>query len=114
MFGQSIRVFSLPIRHGTQVVGVAQSGNSLTRIYAELAEMTRTLVYLIPVVLLIAGFGGAFLTDLALRPVRQIAAAASSIEAEDLSRRLPVMGHDEFAGLAENDQRNAVASASRV
>ena len=99
--GATVRVFSLPIRHGEQVVGVAQAGNSLTRIYAERAEMTRTLVYLIPVVLLIAGLGGAFLTDRALRPVRRIATAASQIEAEDLSHRLPVMGDDEFADLAE-------------
>ena len=56
---------------------------------------------MIPVVLLIAGIGGAFLTDRALRPVRRIARAASRIEAEDLSHRLPVMGDDEFAHLAE-------------
>ncbi len=98
--GASVRVFSLPIRQGGHIVGVAQAGNSLTRIQAEIAEMTRTLVYLIPVVLLIAGLGGMFLTDRALRPVRRIAAAAGQIEAEDLSQRLPVMGDDEFADLA--------------
>lgn len=98
--GGDVRVFSLPIRQGQQVVGVVQVGNSLTRVYAERAEMTRTLVYLIPVVLLIAGLGGMFLTDRALRPVRQIAAAAGQIEAEDLSHRLPVIGEDEFAHLA--------------
>ncbi len=98
--GAAVRVFSLPIRQQGHVVGVAQTGNSLTRIHAEIAEMTRTLVYLIPVVLLIAGLGGAFLTDRALRPVRRIAAAAGQIEAEDLSQRLPVMGDDEFADLA--------------
>jgi len=98
--GASVRVFSMPIRQEGHVVGVAQAGNSLTRIHAEIAEMTRTLVYLIPVVLLIAGLGGAFLTDRALRPVRRIASAAGQIEAEDLSQRLPVMGDDEFADLA--------------
>ena len=98
--GVPARIFSLPIRQAGHVVGVAQTGNSLTRIRAEMAEMTRTLVYLIPVVLLIAGLGGAFLTDRALRPVRRIAAAANQIEAEDLSQRLPVMGDDEFSDLA--------------
>ncbi len=99
--GAAVRIYSLPIRHNGKIVGVVQTGLSLTRIHAELAEMTRTLVYLIPVVLLIAGFGGAFLTDRALRPVRRIAAAAGQIEAEDLSQRLPVMGDDEFADLAD-------------
>jgi heavy metal sensor kinase len=98
--GAYVRVFSMPIRHGEQIAGVAQTGNSLTRVYAERAEMTRTLVYLIPVVLLVAGLGGVFLTDRALRPVRRIATAANQIEAEDLSHRLPVMGDDEFADLA--------------
>jgi two-component system OmpR family sensor kinase len=98
--GVSVRVFSLPIRQAGHIVGVAQAGNSLTRIQTEIAEMTRTLVYLIPVVLLIAGLGGMFLTDRALRPVRRIASAAGQIEAEDLSQRLPVMGDDEFADLA--------------
>ena len=96
-----VRVLSLPIRRGGKVVGVVQVGNSMSRIYAERAEMTRTLVYLIPVVLLIAGIGGAFLTDRALRPVRQIAWATGRIEAQDLFRRLPVTGDDEFADLAE-------------
>ena len=98
--GGNVRVFSLPIVRDEQIVGFVQTGNSLTRIEAEIAEMTRTLVYLIPVVLLIAGVGGAFLTDRALRPVRRISQAAGEIEAEDLSQRLPVMGDDEFADLA--------------
>ena len=99
--GGDVRVFSLPILHAGQVVGVVQAGNSMTRIYEDRDRMTRTLVYLIPVVLLIAGIGGAFLTDRALRPVRQIAQTTGRIEAEDLSHRLPVMGDDEFAHLAE-------------
>ena len=99
--GGDVRVFSLPVQRGGQIVGVVQVGNSLTRIYEDRARMTRTLVYLIPVVLLIAGLGGAFLTDRALHPVRQIAQAAGRIEAQDLSRRLPVTGDDEFADLTE-------------
>jgi len=63
--------------------------------------MTTTFLSLIPVVLLVAGLGGAFLTDRALRPVRRIAWAANRMEAEDLSQRLPVIGDDEFAALAE-------------
>jgi heavy metal sensor kinase len=99
--GGDVRVYFLPIVQDGKVVGVVQTGNSLARIYEDRDRMTRTLVYLIPVVLLIAGLGGAFLTDRALRPVRRIAQTASRIEAEDLSHRLPVIGDDEFAHLAE-------------
>ncbi len=102
--GGDVRVFSLPIRRtetSPQVFGVAQTAHRLTPIYEEQERVTGTLLYLIPVVLLIAGLGGAFLTDRALRPVRRIAAAANRIEAENLSHRLPVLGDDEFADLAE-------------
>jgi two-component system OmpR family sensor kinase len=51
--------------------------------------------------LLIAGIGGAFLTTRVLSRVKQMAQAAATIGAKDLSRRLPVVGNDEFAGLAE-------------
>ena len=96
-----IRVYSLPVLRDGAVIGVVQTGTLLTHIYADRARMTTTFLYLIPVVLLVAGLGGAFLTDRALRPVRRIAAAANRIEAEDLSHRLPVSGDDEFSNLAE-------------
>ena len=96
-----VRVYSLPVTQDGRLIGVVQTGNSLAHIYAERARMTTTFLSLIPVVLLIAGLGGAFLTDRALRPVRRIAWAANRLEAEDLSQRLPVIGDDEFAALAE-------------
>lgn len=96
-----VRVYSMPLRRDGTIQGVVQVGNSLSGIYEDRARMTRTLLTLIPLVLLAAGLGGAFLTDRALRPVRQIAQAAGRIETENLSLRLPVAGHDEFADLAE-------------
>lgn len=99
--GQEVRVLSFPLLRGGRLYGAAQVGNSLARIAEDRARMVRTLLTLIPLVLLIAGVGGAFLTDRALRPVRQIAHAAGRIETENLSRRLPVVGHDEFADLAD-------------
>ena len=96
-----VRLLSMPLRRGGAIIGAVQVGNSLTGIYEDRARMTRTLLTLIPLVLLVAGLGGAFLTDRALRPVRQIALAAGRIETENLSLRLPVMGQDEFADLAD-------------
>ena len=96
-----VRVYTLPVVQNGTVIGVVQTGTLLTHIYAERARMTATFLYLVPVVLLVAGLGAAFLTDRALRPVRRIAVSASRIEAEDLSHRLPVTGDDEFSDLAE-------------
>lgn len=55
---------------------------------------------LIPVALLIAGVGGAFLTNRMIQPVRQMTRTAEQVSAEDLSGRLPIQGNDEFADLA--------------
>ena len=95
-----LRVFSAPIRRGGTIIGVAQLVSSLAPLRQEVARLTRTLLTLIPLALLVAGLGGAFLTDRALRPVRALGQAASRIEASDLSRRLPATGGDEFAALA--------------
>ncbi|MEO7714708.1 MAG: ATP-binding protein [Capsulimonas sp.] len=95
------RVYSAPLTQDGKVLAVVQCANSLAHLQGEQARMQRILMTLIPFVLLIAGLGGAFLTDRALRPVREIAHAANKIEAEKLSQRLPVIGHDEFTEIAE-------------
>ena len=99
--GEPVRVFSLPLERQGRFVGVAQFARSLTQMKQDEEQMMGTLLALIPWGLLVAGVGGAFLTDRALRPVRQITLAASRIEAENLSGRLPATGGDEFSHLAE-------------
>ncbi len=97
---EPLRIYSVPLRREGQVFGVAQVARPLTEERAEVRRVTRTLLTLIPLALLIAGGGGAFLTNRALRPVRQITQAAGQIGAGDLSERLPVAGQDEMAELA--------------
>ncbi len=98
--GETVRVLSVPLRRGNQIIGVAQVVRPLTNEFLEMRRLTRALLTLIPLALLIAGFGGAFLTGRALRPVRQITQAAGRIGASDLAERLSVAGDDEFAELA--------------
>ena len=98
--GIPLRVFSLPLRRNGLVVGVAQAAISIAPLEDADRQMRRTLLTFIPLALAIAGIGGAFLTDRALRPVRQMTQSASRIEAASLSGRLPVIGRDEFALLA--------------
>jgi two-component system, OmpR family, sensor kinase len=102
---QPVRVFSTPLRREGQVDAVIQVAFPLTDLYREVNRLTRTLLMLSPLALLIAALGGAFLTNRALRPVRQIAQAAEQIEAENLSGRLPVTGDGEFAELATTFNR---------
>ncbi len=98
--GEPIRVYSLPLRHGTRLYGVVQTTASLAPLHAAVVQMTRTLLTLIPLALLITAVGGAFLTGRALRPVREITLAAEQIEASSLAGRLPITGTDEFSHLA--------------
>lgn len=97
---EPLRVISLPAEREGKVIRVVQMAQPLAEAYDEVDRLTRTLLTLIPVGLLVAGLGGAFLTDRALRPVRQVTQAAGQIEAENLSGRLPVKGNDEFSELA--------------
>ena len=97
---ERVRVLSVPIFFHGKVVGVVQTAASLTEADAEMRHLTRALLTLIPLVLLIAGAGGAFLTGRTLRPIRAITQAANHIEARDLSGRLTVSGDDEFSELA--------------
>jgi signal transduction histidine kinase len=62
--------------------------------------LVTTLLTIAPLALLAAAAGGYALTGRALRPVAQITMAAEQIGAEDLKRRIPVSGEDEFGRLA--------------
>ena len=94
------RLLYTPLHFRGRVVAVRQAAHPMSEVYRALGVMRGALLTLIPAALLLAGLGGAWLTDRALRPVRQITYAAERIGADDLSRRLPTQGDDEFARLA--------------
>jgi signal transduction histidine kinase len=97
----TLRLYSCPVIYNGKCTWVVQSAASFTELEMLINNLTFTLTILVPVAIIIAGFGGFFLTERALRPVRQITDAANALSTDDLSQRLPVMGADEFAHLAE-------------
>ncbi len=97
----TLRVFTRPVLRNKQQIGVLQVGFSLHEMDVLLEGLTTITLVLTPCVLLLAGLCGLFLTNRALRPVASITHAADALNAEDLSQRLPVVGADEFAHLAE-------------
>ena len=113
--GEPARVLSMPLRHGGEVDGVYQSVRALSDYLDAIQASTATLLMLMPLALLLSGLVGAFLTTRALLPVRTLRKAADRIQAEDLSHRLPVVGGDEFAGLARtfNDMLERLERAFR-
>jgi two-component system OmpR family sensor kinase len=99
--GDRVRVFSAPRYEEGQIVGAIQVARDLREVDSLRKGQIRMLLILLPLSLLVAGIGGLFLTDRALRPVHQVTHAAAQIGVQDLSRRLEVRGRDELAELAE-------------
>jgi len=99
--GQPVRVLSRPFPRQGPVEGVIQAPYPLADVKRAMRGLDRALLTLLPVALLCAGMGGAWLTDRVLRRVRRLTQAAEGIGARDLSERLPVTGRDEFSELAE-------------
>jgi two-component system, OmpR family, sensor histidine kinase MprB len=100
--GAPVRVLSVPVERRGRVERVLQLDYPLSSVFQELDGLTRTLLALVPLGLLAAGLGGAFLTGRALRPVGEIAAAAARLGVHNLSGRLPVSGQDEFTELSSS------------
>ena len=94
-------MLSAPFPEHGPVEGVVQAPYPLADVNLALSGLNSALLMLIPVGLLCAGLGGALLTDRVLRRVNRVTQAAERIGARELSRRLPVIGSDEFSRLAD-------------
>ena len=85
---------------GTEYVVVV--GHALESTDEELESLRQILGYVVPVGLIVAGFGGWFLARRSLSPVTAMAERARRIGAENVSARLPVANpRDELGQLAE-------------
>ena len=76
-------------------------GSPMESLDEELASLRRILAYIVPMALVISGFGGWFLARRSLSPVVSMADRARQIGGENLSERLPVANpRDELGRLA--------------
>jgi signal transduction histidine kinase len=97
----NIRIYTTPLFDDQKKLdAVCQTALSLDSLDREVGRLTQQMLTLLPLALFLVAIGGLFLTDRALRPVRQVTDAAARIGEKDLSERLPVSGKDEFAKLA--------------
>ena len=71
---------------------------------SEITDVLHTFVYVIVIamvaIIILAGIGGLFLAERALKPVQQITKTAQNIEGSDLSQRINVKTDDELGMLA--------------
>ena len=111
--GEALQVLSDPVRERGVIVAVVQVAQPLAGVQLAIAGLDRALLTLIPIGLLFAGLGGAYLTNRVLRRVHLTTQAARQITVQDFSTRLPVTGNDEFSELAEtfNGLLNRLQSA---
>ncbi len=99
--GDPVRVYTAPVYHGGQIIGVVQEGISLDDVHKTLAIFRWILILALPVTLALASVGGLFLASRALRPVDHITRTAQSISARGLSQRLNLnLPDDELGRLA--------------
>ena len=101
------RIYSQRIQTpGGRTIGWLQAAQSLAPV-EQAAVSLRTHVLLgLPLVLLLAGLGGLFLADRALRPIDRITRTAQAINASDLTQRIGYRGPaDEVGRLATTFDR---------
>jgi signal transduction histidine kinase len=97
--GQAIRIYTMPSTWNGAVDGAIQVARETRDLDQVWSNQLTTLLLFLPGALIAAAFGAFFLTGRAMRPISHMKDAANAITERDLSRRLDVMGSDEFAEL---------------
>jgi signal transduction histidine kinase len=90
-----VRFVCAPVSQGAAYV---QIGDPLGDVRAMLHTIALACLPLIPIVLLLSGYGGWMIADRALAPMRSVTATLEEIRATDLSRRVDVQVQDEDVG----------------
>jgi heavy metal sensor kinase len=99
--GQSMRVRTLPVLRGGEVVGALEVGLSEEDVRETLRILLLIIAVAYPVTLGAASFGGVFLAGRALAPIDKITRTARRISAQELSQRLDLqLADDEIGRLA--------------
>ncbi len=92
----SMRLYSVPLILGEDVIGMVQVGNPVEEIQLTLRRVLLFLASGTVIALALAMLSGVGLVYLSLRPIERITAAANQIvSAEDLNQRLPVPATDD-------------------
>jgi heavy metal sensor kinase len=99
--GLPLRVHTRPVLANNRVVGFLQVANEREEVEETLQVVRRSLIFGIPLVLLISGLISLLTARQALRPLTRMTQSAAAISAQDLSARLPVpRAKDEVQALA--------------
>jgi heavy metal sensor kinase len=96
-----VRVFTLPVVSQAGESFFVQEGVSLEGLQASLSRLRTAIFFFLPGMVGLSIFSGWLMARRVLQPIEAIIREARTIEAQDLSRRLPVTNHqDEIGQLA--------------
>jgi heavy metal sensor kinase len=98
----SFRIFTTPVMENKRLSYVVQVASSLTQLHTVLRNLGISLLFLLPLTVILTGLSGVFLVQLTLRPVDQMIETIHQITAENLKLRLKIPGSkDEIESLAQ-------------
>jgi hypothetical protein len=92
-----MRIYSRPLTIGSGIAAVLQVAQPETPMETSLTGLAQLLIILFPFGLGLAALAGIVITRKSMELVTKMVAAANTIEADNLSERLPVVGHDAWA-----------------
>lgn len=97
-----LRLYSEPIYYNDKIIGIIVIGQSLNLMDVAMKNLFGIFIFLIPLLILIAAFGGIIIANKALRPISHIIRVAREISVGDLSKRLNLpYTNDEIGNLAQ-------------
>ena len=95
------RIFTTPVMENRRLSYVVQVASPVSQLHTVLRNLEFSLLFLLPLTVILTGFSGIFLVQLTLRPVDRMIATIHEITAENLKLRLEIPGtKDEIESLA--------------
>ena len=96
------RVITTPVMENKRLSYIVQVASPLAQLHLVLRNLSFSLLFLLPLTVILTGFSGIFLVQLTLKPVDQMIETIHQITAENLKLRLKIPGtKDEIESLAQ-------------
>jgi len=97
----TFRVFTTPVMENKRLAYIVQVASPFAQLHAILRNLSLSLLFLLPLTVILTSLSGVFLVQLTLRPVDEMIETIHQITAENLKLRLTIPGtKDEIESLA--------------
>lgn len=100
--GIPTRVITVPLHGKDKLLGYAQFGHDLQDFQRLKETQSSTILFLLPIAIVLSGAVGWLLAGMAVKPINEVARASEKISDSDMSTRLTVTGNDEIGRLSQS------------